>query len=197
MKIACIVTPNDLKRLNSLTNEMDKQKKVWGGDIEIFTAIMDNEMPRRGISQSHKEIVKWAKEQELSSVLILEDDVQFMCDNALEKLINISKIIPKDCDILFGGVYDGDIEKEFSTYCSLKGRISGLHCYIIFDKFFDTFLNIDENFNLDFGLSNELNTHFYCMYPMVALQYDGYSYNTQTVTNYNYNLHLKYKIENK
>lgn len=194
MQIAVILTPNDERRLNIFTSEINNQIRVWEEEIYIQEAVMDYGMPRRGINNSHKAIITKAKNGGWSEVMILEDDVRFHTDNAIERLFNMWKIIPKNKDILFGGIYDGEVSKEFSIYCSLKGRLSGLHCYIVNAPYYDSILSIPEELNLDYGISVGHIGNFYCAYPMLATQYDGYSYNAQAETKYNYNLSKKFKI---
>lgn len=198
-EIFVIQTPNDDERKESFTREFASQEFP---ELEISLtyaeAVMDWTMPQRGISTSHRSIVQYAHNNNLDEVLILEDDVCFLDKMALAKLINLSKLIPKDCDLLFAGLYDGKIGEEFSNYARVEGKISGLHCYIVKKKFYEKFLSADPIYNLDSYLSTELKAVSYCMYPFVAIQHEGHSYNRKTTggTSHNYNLHKKYKLTN-
>ena len=193
MEIYVIQTPNDKKRENSFNLEIFDQS-FDGRDIKHYEAIMDKNMPRRGISKSHRAIVQIAKDQGREEVCVLEDDIKFLTPHSLERFLNIHKLIPKDYSMYMIGLYDGIIEKEFGGYAKVSGRISGLHGYIISSKFYDAFLSADENLNLDFYISEYLKPTIYCMYPFGAIQFDGFSYNTKQIMNYNYNLYKKYKL---
>lgn len=198
-EIFVIQTPNDDVRKASFTQEFASQE--FPGlefSLTYVDACMDFGMPRRGISKSHRGIVQYAQNNNLDEVLILEDDVCFLDKMTLVRLINLSKLVPKDCDLLMAGVYDGTIAEEFSTYAKLGDRISGLHCYIVKKKFYEKFLSADPIYNLDYYLSVELKAVSYCAYPFLAIQHEGHSYNRQSVggTSHNYNLHKKYKITN-
>lgn len=201
IEIFVIQTPGNTERTTSLHRELASQEGIDisnNGEIPFhFTkAIMDHAMARRGISKSHRTIVQKAKEMNLDEVLILEDDVQFLDKNALLKFINMSKIVPKDCDLFFAGIYDGKIEEEFSAYAKVTEKISGLHCYIVKKKFYDTFLSADVNYDLDGYISTQTNAVSYCAYPFLAIQYDGYSYNLKGKSAHNYKLHTRYKLTN-
>ncbi|HUS01201.1 MAG TPA: hypothetical protein VMY77_05715 [Chitinophagaceae bacterium] len=63
--------------------------KIWGG-------IRDNENPKRGIAKAHKQIIKWASNQNLPSILIAEDDIKFTARQAFEYFI---KNEPNDFDL--------------------------------------------------------------------------------------------------
>lgn len=192
-----IRTPTDSKRAERLEQEFERQLQTMGDrdiNISYFKAFMDPQMPRRGISKTHRAIVQEAADKGLSEVLIVEDDIKFLNKESLLRFLNINRYIPKDCDMFFGGIYDGKIEKEFSAYASVIDRISGLHCYIVKQKFYEKFLSADPNFNLDFYLSEYLKPMIYCAYPMLAIQHDGYSYNAGQEMKYNRNLHKKYKL---
>lgn len=196
MKMFVISTPNDQVRANRLKNELAAQTDISKMDITAFKAIMTPNSARIGISKTHRAIVQHAKEQDWFEVMILEDDIKFLHKDALIKLQNIFKMLPKDCDLFFAGVYDGKITNEYSIYSQLEGQISGLHCYVVKSKFYNKFLSADPEYNLDFCISTTLNPKMYCADPFLAIQHDGYSYNAGQEMNYNYNLHTKYNLSN-
>ena len=43
-------------------------------NYKIWEGIEDNENPKRGIAKAHKQIIKWASNQNLASILIAEQD---------------------------------------------------------------------------------------------------------------------------
>lgn len=198
--VRIISTPGDQIReqrtMFNLASQLDSLKTEGiTFELKILPAVMDRIMPRRGISKSHRQIVQQAKDTNLSEIMILEDDVRFLDKEGLSRFLNAATRIPKDCDLYFAGLYDGDIGTEFTGYAQVSGRISGLHCYIVYSKFYDTFLSADENLNLDYWLSEYNKPVMYCAYPMQALQYDGYSYNVKQEMTYSYGLNKKYKLQ--
>lgn len=191
-----ISTPGDNKRYERLVHELKTQGLELNKDVQIFPAFMDRTMARRGILRSHKSIVLHAKQKGLPEIMIMEDDIRFLSPNSMEIFLNVNKLIPKNCDMLMAGLYDGIIDKCYSKYAAVDGKISGLHCYIVKEKFYDRFIGADEDYNLDYVLSAVIKATIYTAYPMLALQYDGYSYNTMKDQVYNYNIHKKYKLHN-
>ncbi|MBL4651382.1 MAG: hypothetical protein JKY53_00755 [Flavobacteriales bacterium] len=155
--------------------EQNIQKyKIWAG-------ILDKENPRQGIAKSHKQIVKWARDQNLKSVLIAEDDLKFTAKGAFEYYI---KNEPEDYDLYLGGIIYGTIKGDNTV-----NDFSGMHLYKIKQNFYDTFLSIPENRNID-GLLENKGKYVVCN-PIIAIQHNGFSDNQHK--------HQKYDlcIENK
>jgi len=167
-------------------------------DAEIVKAIMVPKFPQRGISQSHKMCVQKAKDAGAKEVCILEDDVWFVCDKSFKRFLTEYENMPADGDLFFAGCYDGVFQPITDTLAHATEKLSGLHCYIVKEKFYDKFLSADETYNLDFWLTvpNFGNAKSYCTYPFVALQHDGYSDNTKTVTKYNQHIGRRFKVWN-
>lgn len=197
MKTFVILTPNDNSRKTKLESQLFTQKLELGKDIQVFDAIMDYGTPAVGISKSHKSIVQKAKDNNWSEVTIIEDDIIFLVKNSFEIFCNIYKQLPKDTDLFFGNVYDGEIGERFFAYAELTGRVSGLNLYCIKQKFYNTFLSADPAMNIDFWLSTLANPlpKMYVCWPFVALQRDGeYSYNLRGVSSHNYKLEERYVL---
>ena len=70
-------------RAQLLNIELIKQNitnyKIWEG-------VFDEENPKRGIAKAHKQIIEWASNQNLPSVLIAEDDIKFTAKKLLHSL---------------------------------------------------------------------------------------------------------------
>lgn len=195
IKTYVIRTPNDPKREELILDSLFFQG-VHPQSVEFVEAIMDAQMPSRGISRSHRKIIQEAFDQDLQEVCIIEDDVLFLTPKALEMFFIIYQkhLTKTDCDMFMAGIYDGEIGERFLGYIKVKNRISGLHCYIVRNKFYKQFLEADEAWNLDYDLSHNKKASIYCMWPFLAIQHDGYSYNARNKTTYNYNLHKKYQL---
>jgi hypothetical protein len=65
---------------------------------------------------------------------------------------------------------------------------TGLHCYIIAQRYYDTFLATDPAVHIDTAQQKGL---FKVCYPMAAIQRPGWSWNNKEIVNYNTNLNPK------
>lgn len=150
-------------RLALLTSELagqDLKACIWPG-------ILDPEDPKKGISRAHKQVVAWAKQQQLSSIIIAEDDIRFTAPGAFDNFI---KKRPADFDLYLGGIYYGKIKLDNTVE-----DFAGTMLYIIHERFYDTFLSVDEREHIDRVLAGK--GRFVVCNPFVALQHDGYSDN--------------------
>lgn len=178
-----------------MTKELTIQKIT---EFELIRANMIPKFPQRGISQSHKRCIQWAMDMNAKEVCILEDDIWFTSKDSFQRFLDLYKKVPEEADLFFAGCYDG----KFTPVPELEGiakgsnRLSGLHCYIVREKFYYKFLSAEENYNLDFWLTDSKfgNAISYCAYPFVALQHDGYSDNIKQVTQHNSQIDKRYPI---
>lgn len=196
MKIYVISDPKNIERVKNIKTQFASQEGDW--QYEIVEAVMDYDMPRRGISKSHKKCVQMAKDQRLDSITIAEDDLKLLSPLAINLYMSSLFALPDSWNLSFGGIYSGEVEKEELNrqlqWVKINNKVSGLHFYTVNSNFYDQFLSADENYNLDYFLSEELKAKMYCIYPFVAIQNDGYSYNVKEITKYNETLHFKYKL---
>lgn len=169
--------------------------KVWEG-------IKNSSFVQTGICQSHKQIIKDAKNRGLQETIIMEDDVKFTSLNAFNYALDNK---PKDYDAYFMGISGGDIDEINKTVIGF----SGLFCYMVHERFYDIFLEADEGSHLDrwlSGFNNKVSklhnkTIKECLgrnpvykicytnelqgeYKMPAITYNGYSDNFGRVMNY-------------
>lgn len=127
-------------------------------------------MPFENISASHKMIVRDAKNNELESVLIAEDDFRFSSKRSLEFFL---ENIPEDYDLYMGCIYTGTIQDRRITH-----GFSGLQFYCIHQKFYDTFLSAPPKKHLDTWLGTQCHLYnFFCCDPFIAYGESGYSDN--------------------
>lgn len=158
-----IHNPNREERLPRLQAEMQRQGIE---EYNLWPAIVYNTSDRyRGVSHAHKQIVGWAEQEGLPEVLIMEDDVRFPAPNGYEHFLYN---MPEDFDIYLGGVYGGEILKD-----GLMEKFTALHCYIIRQQFYQTFLDASESEDIDHALAG-LGVYYVC-FPFAAIQYDGWS----------------------
>lgn len=171
MKIVVIHDFSANDRFDRLMKEFTEQGIKY---YTILPAIHSQESALKGINLAHKQCVQYAKDNGLKEICIMEDDVRFTSKNSFNHFIENK---PKEFDLYLGGVYLGEILPN-----NLINSFAGLHCYIIREQFYDTFLSVPDNKHIDRALSN-LGT-FYVSYPFTSIQYNGYSYNTKQVMNY-------------
>ena len=167
--IHIIHNPDRYPRHVSLTHEMFRQGL---SDFALWPAIIDDPICR-GVSRAHKQIVAWALGAGLPEVTVMEDDVKFPSANGYSYYL---KHKPKDFDLYLGGIYRGTIKND-----RVKD-FSGLHMYTVRAKFYEKFLAADELKHLDTALAG-LGDYHVC-YPMVAIQYNGYSDVERAKTNF-------------
>lgn len=147
-------------------------------DYKLWPAIVDRMVPMRGINLSHKAIVIWAKTENLSEVLIAEDDMVFTANGAFEYFLENK---PEDYDLYLSSVYCGKIETD--NTCK---DFRGLTLYFISSRFYDTFLSTPEKQNIDSAMFR-LGKYVVCQ-PFIALQREGYSYHLKMMTTYGHYL---------
>lgn len=133
--------------------------------------------PSEGIAEAHCSIIRQAKEEELDSVIIAEDDCQFFSPFALRHFIDNE---PEDFDVYLGGLYAGS-EKVTPENRVVK-FFCGLHLYMVHSRFYDQFLGSD--YHLD-SIDNALarlaingKAKIIACYPFAAVQRELISNNT-------------------
>lgn len=159
-----------IDRMELLLNEFKTQNIT---DYKLFPAIKAP-TPIQGISRAHKQIVYYAKENRMSEILIGEDDVHFVAPNAFNYFLENK---PQDFDIYNSGIYFGNIAPDNTTK-----HFASLHCYIIHERFYDTFLAVDENKNIDKALKDK--GRFVVCNPFAAIQHTTFSDNKKKLIDY-------------
>jgi GR25 family glycosyltransferase involved in LPS biosynthesis len=130
---------------------------------------------------SHVEIIKDAKERNLSNVLIFEDDAKFYTDggyNPLEvienSLLQLSKI--DNWEIFYLGTNPGTSLKEFNLVDENLIKVIeaiGTHAVLISNRIFDKIINEYQNQNVfDIYLTMRYQEK-YLAYPMAITQRCG------------------------
>ncbi len=141
-------------------------------DFRVWPAVRDR-VRCKGISLAHKSIIRWAQENHLPECIVFEDDIRFGAPDGFTYYL---RNMPKDFDIYSGGCYipyfDGD---RFTGWV-------GQHLYTVREKFYETFLSVDEHIDIDRALQGKGDYHL--CYPYAAIQYNGYSGNSNRVCNY-------------
>jgi hypothetical protein len=160
-------------RMEVLKKEIEQQGIE---KYNLWDAVYDVRSVYAGINKAHKQIVQWAKENELPEVLIMEDDVKFLGEGAFKYFIENK---PKDYDLYLAGIFLGVLQEDNTVK-----EFTGMTCYFVNEKFYDTFLSVEENKHIDAALSG-LGDYKVCV-PFVAIQHDGMSSNTQTFCSFSH-----------
>lgn len=171
MKLNIIHLPHRTDRMELLMKELEGQGIT---NYQIWDGIIDREHAPRGISQAHKQIVRAAKAEGLPQVLIGEDDMHFTDKGAFEYFLNNQ---PQKFDIFLGGIYYGIIGLEH-----LVTDFSGLTLYIVRERYYDTFLELDEKKNIDRAMAK--TGRFVVCHPFVVTQHNTFSDNIKKEVNY-------------
>jgi len=157
-------------RMKILENELEMQ----GIDnVNIWEGIYHPKSIMKSISLAHKQIIKWAKETGLKTVTVFEDDIKFTDKGAWDYYVDNE---PLDYDIYLGGIYLGTIKN------SIANSWTAAHCYTVHERFYDVFLKSDEDKHIDTALAG-LGKYVVCE-PMIAVQYNGVSNNTNQYCNF-------------
>lgn len=149
-------------------NLMLKEALEQDYEIRQFNAVI-MQPPKTGISKAHKNVIRFAKENNMEWVLVLEDDCHFTDKGALQHFIDT---IPEDFDIYLGGVC---IKEPIPEDRTLE-KFCCMHCYIVHSRFYDTFLGVRETTDIDNALAG-LGKYIVC-YPFIAVQHTTPSNNS-------------------
>jgi hypothetical protein len=188
-----IHNPARTDRYDLLMEELSSQGIT---EYEIIPAEVSYKNTMSAINRSHKKAIGLAQERGLPNCLIAEDDLLFVCQGAYKRFLEVFQDISADYDLFLSGFYDSLPIPVTDRYAKLEGKLSGLHLYIVNSKFYNTFLNAEEIYNLDYWLSSPEHGKAisYSAYPMLCIQRDGWSDNVKANTDYNTGLRLRYKI---
>jgi hypothetical protein len=152
-----------------LMNELSRQGIH---DYKIWEPVPDTRSVVASINKSHKQIVKWAKENGLKEVCIGEDDLMFPAEDGWEYFLRKK---PNDYELYLACSYGGVTEKQ----------TIGFHLYCVHEKFYDKFLSVQDETHIDTAMWWLGKDEFVFCYPFAALQRPGYSHNNKTDVNYN------------
>lgn len=130
------------------------------------------------ISESHKMIVRDAKEKGVKETFIAEDDFWLPADDGLKYFFDNK---PDKYHIYSGGNYISFGRPERHGLMKVQ-TIIGLHFYMIHESYYDTFLATDPTKHID---GEQKSDQMYVIYPFAALQRAGFSANNRDNVNYN------------
>ena len=163
--------PKRTDRLANLMQQLDEQ------EIDNYTIIegqVDLAAVFRGINNSHKSIVRLARQQKMENVIIAEDDICFLGKGAWKYFLEQLEL-NKDADIFLSMIYEGVIDENNRIVKNVKS-FSALTLYSINAKFYDTFLGLKDMAHIDKELGTLADKFdFRVCSPFVCKQIDGFS----------------------
>jgi hypothetical protein len=171
MKLNIIHLPHRKDRKELLLGQLEQQGII---DYYIWEGIVDIKITARGISQAHKQIVQYAKKNQLPEVLIAEDDLKFTAKGAFNFFLENK---PIDFDLYLASIYLGEIKNDNTV-----NDFSGLTFYIVREKFYNLFLSMPEHDNLDRLMKGQ--GKFCVCNPFTVVQHNGFSDNVNQYCNY-------------
>lgn len=130
--------------------------------------------PAEGISSAHRKCVAYAQAMGWPHALIMEDDAFFTAPGAYDLFL---QNVPASYDLYLGGIYGGNPDE--------RGNLnwwSGMHCYLVHARFYETFLSVDPMDHLDHALWSK--GEYYVCKPYTCMQRNGFSDNAGKVMNY-------------
>jgi hypothetical protein len=174
MTVHCI----NLEHREDRRASISKEALVQGFDIQFWKGIYDKKNPKKGICQSHKNIIRFAKEEKLSSVIICEDDCKFSDSGAFDYYVEKT---PLDFDLYLGMLYVAQLSGNRVT-----NGMSGSHTlYTVHEKFYDFYLSIPDDTHVDRYLGQfAFKQKYFVCFPMVVKQTGGYSDNLKRKMKY-------------
>jgi glycosyl transferase family 25 len=186
-RIYCINLYRRVDRWNLVKEEFNKHSlmvnrysAIDGNDLnlEVFSnpSVFET-VGQLGCLISHYNVIKTAKYHNLSSVLIMEDDIIF-CDDFNLHLEQKMQDVPENWDMLFFGANHITRPIRVTDNIYKMTRAYSAHCYAIKNTMFDSLLEILCQFKepLDVTYANlQPNINSYVVNPHLVWQNPGYS----------------------
>lgn len=180
-KIYCINLDKRTDRWSDCQKEFDKQNII----VERFSAVdgktvkqIPSLLPGQiGCLISQLSVIKKAKESNLSSVLIMEDDVQF-CDDFSNQFGECMNLVPDNWDMIFFGANHIQRPSKINEKIYKLNYSYSAHCYAIRNTVFDILINLLTNSTnpLDVVYANiQSSINAYVVNPHLVWQRPGYS----------------------
>ena len=197
-------TPNgfyiNLDRRTDRREQMEKEMNQMGFTLERFSAI-SHKIPALGCSLSHIAVLREAQKRDYESVLILEDDFEFLISK--EEFQLILENLPSDFDVVMLGYYIVESEPYNETFGKVL-QATTTSGYIVHKRFYSTLLKtVEEGTNLfeenqnehdavskyiidQFWKKIQKEARWYYTLKRVGKQRSGYSDLVGEIVNYDY-----------
>jgi hypothetical protein len=162
---------------------IEKQLKLLDWNGNRFPAIK-HPFGALGCSLSHLALLKYAKENNLSHILIMEDDVDFLEPAIFLNSLNKFLEIHKDFDVLLlAGNNRGDY-KMIDNYCVKVSDCQTTTAYLVKSDYYDILIgNYENGINLLQLYPNKLNDYAIDQYwSSLQIEHNWYLITPLTVT---------------
>lgn len=182
--------PKLVINLSSRPDRLEQAKKeLTSFEFTVIPGIK-HDNPMLGIGEAHLNCIRHAQAQGWPNVMIIEDDIQFR--PGYQSYMNEAlEVLPADWDVLLGGVYEANKLEPLNAYWDRIGEFCGLHFYIVNQSAYDTILQYDGKLHIDRWMNYAgKRLKAYVTRKYFAIQRDGYSDNSKSITNYN-DLYIK------
>lgn len=144
-RIFVINLPERTDRRTEVAQELERvDMPLQAGAVEIFPAIRPQEaapfksIGTKGCFLSHLSVLKMAQEQNLSNVLVLEDDIQFTPEFTSYETALVDALKHQDWDVVQFGYYRVEMPKQpderLPSLAAFSGEAIGAHCYAVNGK---------------------------------------------------------------
>jgi len=193
-KIFCINLDRRPDRWESVKKEFEKwgitsverYSAIDGNTIENNTNILNGEL---GILETHYNLIKKCKDENLDTILVMEDDVYFT--EKIKQIDEYMDSVPKDWDLLyFGGTHVyGPPPVAINDKVVKITHTVAIHCVAIKKNIFEPLLLTAKKRQKQIDVCYaQLQKSFdsYCFHPNIALQTTGFSDIQNKVVDYNY-----------
>jgi hypothetical protein len=159
--INIISLPKREDRRVAIIKQMEMEKCTY----QFFDGVQ-GAAAKTNISQAHKNVVRYAKEQGLSEIAIAEDDLVWTGTGAWKYFLENK---PNDFDVYVGSYYSGSHDENF-----VVTGLRGLTLYIVHERYYDTFLSLPENTHID-GAIDRSGAKIIVSPLFVCMQQSGWS----------------------
>lgn len=152
-------------RLQLLLRQMEWNKVPY----TIWEGIEDPNNVKQAITRGHKKIIQHAKDNDLYSVNIAEDDIVFTHKDSYKYF---NETTPDYYDLYCGIIYSGTVEDNRI----LNGMSGTMTLYKIHNRFYDFVLSLPDDIHVDRELGSTAFAHRYYVTPKYCCyQSGGYS----------------------
>jgi GR25 family glycosyltransferase involved in LPS biosynthesis len=178
----------------------ENQMKILGLNATRFNAIKDS-CGAVGCTLSHLELLKYAKQQNMDHILIMEDDIMFLRPRLFAFYLNNCLINHKDFDVLLIAGNNMDDYIRLDNYCVRIKKCQTTTGYLVKNHYYDKLIkNFEEgvnklkqniklssNYAVDqYWNSLQLRDKWYLLTPLTVTQKPDYSDIEKKQINYNY-----------
>jgi len=122
---------------------------AWVGITEYtLEPAVVHKSTKAAVKQAHQDVVRRYYDE--PEITIFEDDIVFTKSSSWDKYLEWKEELPDNWDVYTGGYYNAVKKQPFSDNLDIiRGIFSGLHCYTIRKKFYDSFLQNDGVSHID------------------------------------------------